>query len=271
MPVVVLFLLCLLSDAFAERRGLALVVPGIFLLAQCSLRWSVWTRRTVLLGGTLGALVVIGMFMAGFAGFVASHAVFPHLSAGPAWVLYVAEECTKIWIFWEFTSGVVSAFSACWLDSGYIYGVSLRVLRSYLARGHYFLAPCTWHLLVASRRLKSTRRGFSVRFFQKCSGFLHCLARQWIHVCVSIRVCGRLCLATETGTHSANCACSFFGPWWLCNTWFDSGYMYGVSSGLHVPSGNGACEAWRVTPAIGAGKGWRGRRESDSQVTCHLN
>ena len=30
-----------------------------------------------------------------------------------------------------------------------------------------------------------------------------------------------------------------------------------------------SCE-W-VTPAILAGKGWRGRGESDSQVTCHLN
>ena len=26
-----------------------------------------------------------------------------------------------------------------------------------------------------------------------------------------------------------------------------------------------------LTPAIRAGKGWRGRRESDSQVTCHPN
>ena len=33
-----------------------------------------------------------------------------------------------------------------------------------------------------------------------------CLVRQWIHVRVSSRGCGRLCLATETGTHSANCA-----------------------------------------------------------------
>ena len=71
-------------------------------------------------------------------------------------------------------------------------------------------APCTWHLLVPSRRPKSTIRGFSGRFFQKCSPILRCLARQRIHVCVSVRVCGRLCLATETGTHSANCAGSSF-------------------------------------------------------------
>ena len=48
----------------------------------------------------------------------------------------------------------------------------------------------SWHLLVPSRRLKSTRRGFSGRFCQKCSRILRCLARQWIHVCVSVRVCG---------------------------------------------------------------------------------
>ena len=37
-------------------------------------------------------------------------------------VLYVAEvRARKCGIFWEFTSGAVSAFSACWLDSGYMY------------------------------------------------------------------------------------------------------------------------------------------------------
>ena len=43
-------------------------------------------------------------------------------------VLYVADECTKMRIFWEFTSRVVSVFSAYLLDSGHMYGVSLRVL-----------------------------------------------------------------------------------------------------------------------------------------------
>ena len=33
----------------------------------------------------------------------------------------------KCGFIWEFTSGAVSAFSAYWLDSGYMYDVSLRV------------------------------------------------------------------------------------------------------------------------------------------------
>ena len=39
-------------------------------------------------------------------------------------VLYVAEECTKMWIFWVMTSRFISAFSAYWLV--YIFGVILR-------------------------------------------------------------------------------------------------------------------------------------------------
>ena len=41
-------------------------------------------------------------------------------------VLYVALESLKMRIFWELTFRVISAFSAYLLDSGYMYGVSLR-------------------------------------------------------------------------------------------------------------------------------------------------
>ena len=36
-------------------------------------------------------------------------------------------------------------------------------------------------------------------------------------------------------------------------------------------SENGACEGQIVTPGTRAVKGWRGRRECNSQVTCLLN
>ena len=66
-------------------------------------------------------------------------------------------------------------------------------------------APCIWLHLSPSRRLKST--GFWTFLgdpFGKSSRIQRYLVRQWIHVRVSSRGCGRLCLATETGTHSAN-------------------------------------------------------------------
>ena len=40
-------------------------------------------------------------------------------------VLYVAEDCVKMRIFWVMTSRVISAFNAYWLGSGYMYGVSV--------------------------------------------------------------------------------------------------------------------------------------------------
>ena len=49
----------------------------------------------------------------------------PSLMAATCSVLYVALKRLKMWIFWEMTSQVISAFSAYLLDSGYMYGVSL--------------------------------------------------------------------------------------------------------------------------------------------------
>ena len=56
---------------------------------------------------------------------------------------------------------------------------------------------------------------FSGRTFRKCSRILRYLVRQWILVA---SVYG-LCLATETGTHSANCART--SPWrsHRCSSW----------------------------------------------------
>ena len=51
------------------------------------------------------------------------------------------QECMKMQIFWEFTSGVVSAFSAYWLDSGYMYGVSPQLLLVALGMRTLFLGP----------------------------------------------------------------------------------------------------------------------------------
>ena len=45
----------------------------------------------------------------------------------------------KCGFFWEFTFGVVSAFSTYWLDSGYMYGVSPRVLLFALGTRTLFL------------------------------------------------------------------------------------------------------------------------------------
>ena len=58
----------------------------------------------------------------------------PSLTAATCSVLYVALERLKMQIFWEMTSRVISAFSAYLLDSGYVYGVSLRVLGSSFLR-----------------------------------------------------------------------------------------------------------------------------------------
>ena len=75
------------------------------------------------------------------------------------------------------------------------------------------------------------------------------LARQWIHVCVSVRVGGRLCLATDIGTHSANCACSSFVDVGGCATLsFGSGYMYCVSWGT-------SCAVLALRMALVKGRG----------------
>ena len=43
--------------------------------------------------------------------------------------------------------------------------------------------------------------------------------------------------------------------------------VVGLQVQLHQPFAQETKAGW--TPTIRAGKGWRGRRESDSQVTCH--
>ena len=63
-------------------------------------------------------------------------------------------------------------------------------------------APRFWQPLFPSRRLKSTGvRSFLGDPFRKRSRILRYLVQQWMHV-ASVH---GLCLATETGTHSANC------------------------------------------------------------------
>ena len=111
---------------------------------------------------------------------------------------------------WKSATCTEGTYLASSCTAGLADDVSLRVFVRTWHADIIFPAPCIWHLLVPSCRLKSTRRGFSVTFFQKCYRVLRCLARQRIHVCVSVRVCGRLCLATETGTHRANCTCNTF-------------------------------------------------------------
>ena len=52
----------------------------------------------------------------------------PSYLAATCLVLYVALERLKMRIFWEMTSRVISAFSACLLDSGYMFCFRLRGL-----------------------------------------------------------------------------------------------------------------------------------------------
>ena len=108
-------------------------------------------------------------------------------------------------------------------------------------------ASCIWQPSVPSCRLKSTRRGYLGRYFQKCSRILRCLARQWIHVCVSARVCGCLCLPTETGTHSANCACS--------SLWMLVAAQYLVRQWIQRRQLGASCAVLALRMALAMGRG----------------
>ena len=187
--------------------------------AARSASWPAWTRWTVfrcfwLLFHTFsceGGPRILRLILRQTHGFSLS----PSYSAVTCSVSWPWKVFRKLWIYWEMTSGIFrfpgmlrstvltllrqstelacmllrsartcgfSKFSAYWLDSGHIYGVSLRVC-SHMARRHYFYSP----LYLASSCFdsspeKSTRRGFSGRLFQTCSRFLRCLARQWIHI-----------------------------------------------------------------------------------------
>ena len=181
---------------------------------------------------TSGIFSITGMLRSTVVARQSTEPLWPSYPAGTCLVLY-AEECTKVRIFCEFTSRVVSACSAYWLDSGYMYGVSLRVLRSHLALGTrtLFLQP-----LVPSRRLKSARRGFFWKIIPDMFPF-SALFGSTADTC--LRQCASL-WASLFGNRDRYAQCKlclqfFCGRWWLRNSWFDSGYMCCVSWGLHVP------------------------------------
>ena len=97
----------------------------------------------------------------------------------------------KCGFFWEFTSGVVSACSACWLDSGYMYDVSSRVFLFALGTRTLFL-----RLLVSGSHLfdvvlEHKIRSFLGDPFWNRSRIQRYLVSQWIHVRVSSRGSGR--------------------------------------------------------------------------------
>ena len=87
--------------------------------------------------------------------------------------LYVAEECRNAGFFWEFTSGVVSAFSAYWLDE-FLFALGSRTL---------FLRP-SYLASTYSSSCWSTRYGIFWEIPETFPYSSH-LVGQWIHVRVS--------------------------------------------------------------------------------------
>ena len=192
VPVVALFLLCLLSEAsWGEGLGISSPLPGChfwhhvpetyslgFFWFRVVRRWTsdpevdFWTiwrflrapriRQSLVRclgrGGVQETLDLLGgdfrnfpfSRYASFDSVDALASVYGALRllvlAATCSVLYVALERAMMRIFWEMTSRVISAFSAYWLDSGYMYGVSSPVLgiSHFLRAGVLGLSLCTF-------------------------------------------------------------------------------------------------------------------------------